>query len=96
MPGWSGAGGLRGWQGVRVARLAGRFGRARWRLWRGLWRGVDAEHVAERAEDAAGLGGGLEKFPHVGVGQQVLEWAGAAGGLVAHDVDEPGAAGGDS
>ena len=88
---WSGAGGRcfgrRGSAARRGARLRPRWGGPRRFKW-----GVDAEHVAERAQDAAGLGGGVEEFGHVGAGQQMLKLAGAAGGLVAHDVDEPGAA----
>ena len=35
-------------------------------------RHVDAEHVAEGAEDSSGLGGGGEEFGHIRVGEEVL------------------------
>ena len=54
----------------------------------------DAEHVAERAQDSAGLRGCGEEFGHVGAGQEVLELAGAAADMVVGGAGEPGAAGG--
>ena len=51
--------------------------------------------MAERAEDAAGLGGGGEEFGHVGVAEEVFELAGAAADVVVGAAGEPGVAGGE-
>ena len=94
--GWQGGAG-RG--GARLLRMLGadalgqdlgRFGRQL-----DLRRGLDAEHVAERAQDAAGAGNLGEECGHLGLGQQVLELAGVAADVVVGAAGEPGAAGGE-
>jgi hypothetical protein len=53
---------------------------------------VDAEHAAERAQDAAGLGGGFEEGGHVRVGGQEMRELATIGGGGLGVADQPGAA----
>ena len=56
----------------------------------------EAEHVAEGADDAAGLGGGAEEFGGVRAGEEDVQPVGVAGGGVADGGDEPGLAAGEA
>ena len=66
---------------------AGLAGSARRQLQHG--RQGDAEQAAERAQGAAGAGGGREHCKGGGVMQQGLELRAIAGGVVADHADEP-------
>jgi hypothetical protein len=54
-------------------------------------RRADAEHPAERAEDAAELWGGGEKRCGFGIGEEMAELGGAGGGF-RHQAQQPGLA----
>lgn len=80
----------------RRVRCARRFGRPG-ALWPGArrqadrcWR-VNAEHAAERTEDAAGLRGCGEQGGTFGAVDQGFDWAAELGGAL-DEADEPGMA----
>jgi hypothetical protein len=56
---------------------------------------VQAQHAAERAEDAAGSGGCGEEVGDTRFGEQGFELGGVDGGLLRQGADEPAVAGGE-
>ena len=71
----------RAWARLAGARLGGEGG--------------EAEHAADRAEDAAGVRDQGQEFDGGGLGEQELKLAAAAGGLPTEGADQPAAAGGE-
>jgi len=57
--------------------------------------GADAEHVGDRAEDAAGRWGQGEKLGDSGLGEQAVQLRGVGGGLGTEGADQPAAAAGE-
>ena len=87
--------GLAAARGARARGLGARLGGARLA---GAWlggEGSEAEHAADRAEDAAGGRDQGQEFDGGGLGQQELKLAAAAGGLPTEGADQPAAAGGE-
>ena len=74
----------------------GAWGRGLGAALRALWgEGAEAQHAAERAEDAGGGGGCGEEVGDAGFGEEGFELGGVGGGLLREGADRPAVAGGE-